>query len=325
MADYTFKVKLDGITGLECFADASKDELKVLIAILSRGGKSVTAEELAEIVGTSKARVKAAIVLFEESGVLIKSESNPFLAEVEYEFELNEKDREESLVTGKKEVTSPEFREMIKELEMIFEKTFSSTETQRLATLYTIKGLSVEYILTLVAFLKDRYKSITVNRVVQEACKLADKNIRELEKLEVYIQDKTKEIAGEDKLRNLFGIYGRTLTKSERDLFKKWLHDFGYSETIIGEAYDINVSATGDRSLSYIDKILTSWNEAGCKTLEECRAKAEMHKYEGKKKANNSSQKSKKNVEAETPKYTEFNSEDALMRALERSYGDSDS
>ena len=122
-------------------------------------------------------------------------------------------------------------------------------------------------------------------------------------------------------MRELLGIRGRALTKTERDFFKKWMHEFGYSKDIIGEAYDITVSATGDRSLPYMDSILTGWHDADCKTLEECRTKAEMHKYEGKKKANNSSQKSKKTVEADIPKYSNFNSEDALMRALERSYG----
>ena len=324
MTDYTFKVKLDGITELECYSDASKDELKVLIAILSLGGKSVTAEELAEIVGTSKARVKAALILFEESGVIEKCD--PYLAEVEYEFAPKENDKEESLADSICELTrNREFREMLRDVEGLFEKTLTTQETQRLASLYTKKCLSVEYIMTLVSFLKERHKKLTVNRVVQEAGKLIEKNITGLEELEIYIKDKSQEVAGEEKLRNLFGIYGRTLTKSERELFEKWMHTFGYSELIIGEAYDINVSATGNRSLSYIDKILTSWHEAGCKTVEECRSKAEMHKYQGKKNANNSSQKSKKNIEAETPKYTEFNSEDALMRALERSYGDSDS
>ena len=49
-----------------------------------------------------------------------------------------------------------------------------------------------------------------------------------------------------------------------------------------------------------------------------------IDKYENSKNVNNSSQKSKKKVEADTPKYTDFNSEDALMRALERSYGAGD-
>jgi hypothetical protein len=49
----------------------------------------------------------------------------------------------------------------------------------------------------------------------------------------------------------------------------------------------------------------------------------DSRKHENSKKANNNSQKSKKNTTAETPKYADFNSEDALMRALERSYGES--
>jgi DNA replication protein DnaD len=103
------------------------------------------------------------------------------------------------------------------------------------------------------------------------------------------------------------------------------LHEYGYSLPIINEAYNITVAVKSKIVYSYIDAILTAWYNAGCKTLEECKAKSEMIKHENFKNANNSSQKSKKNVEADTPKYTEFNSEDALLRALERSYGDSDS
>ena len=66
MVEYTFKVNLDGITERECFKDASKDELKVLVAFASMKGDSVTAEELSEMLDISKARVKAAVALFEE-------------------------------------------------------------------------------------------------------------------------------------------------------------------------------------------------------------------------------------------------------------------
>ena len=77
-------------------------------------------------------------------------------------------------------------------------------------------------------------------------------------------------------------------------------------------------------SVSYMNSILTSWHDAGCKTLDECRAVTTTRKYESSKKANNSSQKSKKSIEAEVPKYADFNSEDALLRAIERSYGQAD-
>ena len=324
MADYTFKVNLEGITEEECFMDASLDELKVLVAVMSHGGEAVSPELIADELSISKARVRSALTLFEESGVIEMSEYNEFLAEVEYEFEPVASD---SKVNTNREsldvLRSPEVRDMIRDLESLFKKTFSTTEMQRLTSLISKSGLTPEYVLALSTFVSTKYKSLTVNRVVQEAKSLLKKNIDTLETLEVYIQKKSDEVAGEQGICSILSIRHREPTQTERAYFKSWLYDFGYGLPIINEAHEITVIATGDRSIPYMNSILTAWHEAGCKTLEECRAKAEMRKHEGKK-AGNSSQSKKKKTEAETPKYTDFNSEDALMRALERSYGDSD-
>jgi DNA replication protein DnaD len=102
------------------------------------------------------------------------------------------------------------------------------------------------------------------------------------------------------------------------------MHEYGYSVNIIGEAYDVTVAAINKISLPYIGSILKEWYDAGCKSIEECRARVNIRKAANPKKANNTSQKTNKNTTAETPKYADFNSEDALMRALERSYNDAD-
>ena len=324
MADYTFKVNLEGITEEECFTDASTDELKVLIAVISHGNEAASPELIADELCMSRARVKSALTLFEESGVIEMREYNEFLADVEYEFEPAASDSKVNTNRESLEVLrSPEVREMISDLEALFEKTFSTTEMQRLTSLISKQGLTAAYVLLLASFVKSTYKALTVNRVVQEAKKLLNKDIDTLEALEVHIREKSKEVAGEQQLRDLLDIHKRSFTQTERSYFKSWMYDFGYGMPIITEAHEITVNATGDRSIPYMNSILTAWHEAGCKTLEECRAKAEMRKHENKK--NNISTKvQKKKTEAETPKYTDFNSEDALLRALERSYGDSD-
>jgi len=319
MSEYSFKVNLEGITELDCFKEATKDELKILVAIASSQSETVSAESLANTVGVSVARVKATIALFEDSGVLTKLDS--FLAEVEYEFDLKEK------ATGGSKKSADSIRdnnlhELYVDMERIFEKTLEPREIERIESLYTKKGLSIVYILTLAAYLKDTRQVLTVESLVREANKLLGKNINSLEELEIYIKDKSAEVAGEKEMRSILGIYGRAWSPSERRYFKKWMHDFCYSAVIIGEAYDITVSATGRLSLSYMDSILTGWHDANCKTLEQCRARVNMRKQEKAKKVNNSSQKSKKTAESEVPKYADFNSEDALLRALERSYGD---
>lgn len=319
MTEYTFKVKLDGITDLDCFKDATKDELKILLALASKDGGRVGLESLAADLNVSVARVKSSIALFEESGVLTKCDS--LLAEIEYEFDLKEKNADSSKASAKS-IRDNNLHELYREIETIFGKTLEPREIARIESLYTELGLSVEFILTLAAHLKDKHMLLTIEGLVREATKLQKKNVDNLEALEIHIKEKNEEIAGEMEMRRLFGIRDRALAASERKYFKKWLHDFCYSAIIIGEAYDISVQATGKLSLGYVDSILTGWHEAGCKTLDECRTRANIRKQERAKKANNSGHKQKKTVEAETPKYADFNSEDALMRALERSYGD---
>ena len=316
MNEYTFKANLCGLTDKECFKEASKDELKVLLAILSLGGET-SAQEIADLTSLSLARVKSAIALFTEGGVIEASDG--LYAEVEYEF--GQQSGDESAAGVARSIRDNDLYELNLEMEKIFEKTLETREIERITSLYVKKGLSVEYILTLSAFLKDKKQNLTVESIVREANKLVAKEIDTLESLEVYVKEKNEEISGDMEMRRLFGIYGRTLTKSERDYFKRWMHEYGYSSTIIGEAYDISVSATGKMSLPYINSILAAWYEAGCKTLDECRVKVNTRKHENSKKANNNSQKSRKSTESDVPKYTDFNSEDALLRAIERSYG----
>lgn len=324
MTEYTFKAKLEGITELECFKEASKDELKILVAILSKSNETVTARELSESLGISVARVKSCITLFRECGVLTECDEKP-LADVEYEFEPRKKDKtKDSSLEVARSIRENDLYEMNRELETLFEKTLETREIERLTSLYTKKGLSPEYILTLTAFLKDRRQTLTVESIVREASKLISQDVDTLEELEIYVKEKSSEVAGEMEMRRLFGIYGRTLTKTERDFFKKWMHEYGYSANIIGEAYDVSVAAINKLSLSYIDSILTEWHTAECKTVEECRARVNIRKANTAKNVNNTSQKPKKTATVETPKYADFNSEDALLRALERSYGDAE-
>ena len=324
MTEAIFKVNLTRITSLECFREASKDELKILVALIASEGEELSVDALSDELGISRARIKACITLFEESGVITKCDDR-LLAEVEYEFEPNSNDkknkRENSLEVARS-IRENDLYELNREMENIFEKTLEAREIERITSLYTKKGLSPEYILTLAAHLKDKRQVLTVESIVREANKLIANGTDTLEELEMYVKEKNEEIAGEMEMRRLFGIYGRTLTKTEREHFKRWMHEYGYSGMIIGEAYDVTVAAINKMSLSYINSILTEWHNAGCKTLEECRAKASARKHDNAKNANNSSQKSKKTPTTETPKYTDFNSEDALLRALERSYGD---
>ena len=330
MSEYTFKVDLAYITELECFKEASKDELKVIIALASLGDALISLEELSDMLEISKGRVAAAIALFEESGVLTKNDGT--CAEVEYEFKpkrreemtaLEAADSMQSSGTKDSEMRDKDLEDLYKQMEIMLEKTLETRESARISYLYKEIGLSAAYILQLANFLHDTRMRFTVETLIREAENLIKNGVNTLEELEIYVAGKSKEIKGEKEIIYALGIRNRTVSAAERKFFQKWLHEYGYGIKIIEEAYSISTVAIGKISLPYMDSILTGWYEKGCKTLEECRAESDVHKHNKTQSVKKSRQKSKKTAEAETPKYTDFNSEDALLRALERSYGES--
>lgn len=315
---YIYEVDLSALVHSSAFSEATRDELKVLFAILSANRKPISDETVAKIAGASLARVKATIALFLECGVLTKSTSDTLLAEVEYEFEPTAKN-ETTAKEIAKSIRDDDLYEMQAECENLLGKTLSTYEISNLTKLHTEKGLSTQYILTLSAYVTDVRKRPTVAAICRLADQLIKQEIDTLEELEKYIIDKNNEIKGEMEIRRIFGIRERSTAPIERKYFSRWMDDFGYSVPIITEAYDICIHYTGALNYNYIDATLEAWHTAGCKTLEECQAQAELHRIEAAKKA--SAKKKPTAKEATTPKYADFNSEEALMRALERSYG----
>ena len=121
------------------------------------------------------------------------------------------------------------------------------------------------------------------------------------------------------EFRRVLGIYGRNLSVSEKKYFKKWAEELGYSVAVVSEAYDIAVLNTksGRGDLRYMDSVLTAWHEAGCRTVSECRAKAEADRL-----TRESDKKEKKYTksQAETPRYGNFDIQKAFDDAVSRSF-----
>jgi DnaD/phage-associated family protein len=144
-----------------------------------------------------------------------------------------------------------------------------------------------------------------------------------VEALEAYIAEKEASLGGvEWEFRRLLGIYGRSLSPSERAYFKKWSEEYDYSVTVVGEAFDIAVLNTkdGKADLRYMDSVLTDWHTAGCRTVTECRARCEAKRLEVKQ----TEPKKKSKTVAQAPRYGNFDVQDAFEKALERSYGEND-
>ena len=90
MSEYTFTVDTSALLASDCFKEASKEELRVLLTVIAANSSAVSIELLSEMAEVSLARTKAAITLFEECGIIKKHENGFSLGEIVYEFAINE-------------------------------------------------------------------------------------------------------------------------------------------------------------------------------------------------------------------------------------------
>lgn len=309
------------LIGNSAFYEASKEELRCLMALIELKGHIEDIVAFSRDVDVSVARCSSALAFWEGSGIISKDDGRPTIVE---EFE-------ERLVRGEiDEVPTAKVAETIRDEQlaamieecavMMNQPCLSNVDVKSLVALHTQYALSAEYILTLAAHLQAR-GSLTVKLLSNEAIKLSMRNITDVEALNAYIIDKEKTSATDREFCRIFGIYGNSLSQSQRSYFKKWSEEFGYSVPIVSEAYDIAVLNTksGKGDFRYIDKLLTVWHEAGCRTLQDCKNKIEQDKL--KRSAEKADTKKHKKTIPDTPRYGNFDINEAFNNAVARSFG----
>lgn len=351
MAKQYYRINLEGLSYSEGFREGTREELAVLLHLISLRGEVESVELLATALGISKSRVSAAISLWRESGVLVKlkkgdtppaQEGNTAASEpasapkITMEFEDNplsgDLDDEGALRVAE-QLRDPETREVVDEVIRLMNRPVLSTyETQHITALRSQLALSPEYILLLAAHLAERGR-LTPQKLSREAIYLTNKGVDTVEDLEAYITNSETMTPAQHELRRIIGFRGRNLSKTEREYLRRWSEDYRYSTTIVEEAFCLATESGAVRILPYMEKLLKKWHDAGCLTLEECRRvqEEELAEREAKRKEKETEKEKEKEAKtrkgrkdtAKTPKYTEFDSEDALMKALARSYGDS--
>lgn len=316
MPSISYKLNTGAIISSNILNEASKDELRVLLYIIAKSAKAISAESISSALGLSTPRVKSSLALFGEHGILSEESEAP---SVSYEFperasRRGELDEESSLDTAR-EIRDSSLADLIQDIgAMLGEHTPGTQTTKHVTALKSQLALSNDYILTLAAYLLERHQ-LKPKRLADKAAKLVDSGIDTLEALEAYIESTERASSDEYEFRRLIGAWDRSLSPAEKRYLNKWTRDFNYGFGIIGEAYDINILNLNKLSLRYMDKLLTMWHDSGLTTIDAVRAKIDADRVTRKKPTG-------KKKTAEVADYTNFNANDALMAALARSYGD---
>lgn len=321
-------------TECEEFAEASAHELRVLVALFSLDGTS-DEDELVKKSAVSRARLASALALWQGAGVIAlkkAAEASFYGNKVEEEFsERIELDAlaEESSLEVAKTIRDRSLASLFAELAAMQKRELTHMETKRIASLISQCNLSEEYILILAAYMKEE-GNLSVLLLVKRAMTLAGEGISTAEALESYIAYKETDEREMMEYRRIFGVYGRSFSKKEKELLGKWSKVYGYGTEIVGMAYDISTLHTSKLSLPYMDTLLTDWHSHGAKTLSECEAryaerKAELDREEALRREETSKRRGGGEKKKNAARYGDFDPEEVFRLALDRSYSDSGS
>ena len=315
MATVTYKVLPLSVTDKQAFLDASSEELRVLLALVERCGEA-ECEELASLAGTSVSRARSSLVFWESEGVIKKRVGN-----VVDEFPASEDLSERRSLTVAKSIRDNNLELLLTEIASILGKpTLTTVEIKNIEDIYTSLGISSEYILTLAAHMaseqEKKGKKLTSTMLRAKAHQLVERECDTVEDLEKYISNSSRDNDIERMMREILGWYGKSFSDTQKKYFSRWCVEFGYGHDIISAAYDYTTINTQGAPLPYMDKLLTSWHGAGCKTVSQCRAQYDTV-AEGRKKERG---KKSSKVESPTPKYGSFDANEAFLAALDRSF-----
>lgn len=309
------------VVGNAAFSEASKEELRALLALIELDCRAESAEELAEAAKISPARCKAALAFWEESGVITADGGMPLIAE-EFEERLVRGEIDEvPAVRVAESIRDEQLTSMIDECARLMgQACLSNGDVKNITALYTQYSLSPDYIVTLAAYLASR-GDLTARKLCNEAIKLENRGCDSAEALDAYINDMENTSSAEWEFRRILGIYGRNLSVSEKKYFRKWSEELGYSVGVVSEAYDLAVLNTksGRGDLRYMDSVLCGWHEAGCKTVSECRQHTESEK--AKRLTERPEGKKREKSAPPTPRYGNFDVNEAFNNAVARSFG----
>lgn len=312
-------INSDAITECEAFATATADELRVLLAVISGEGVA-DKEKIAKAAKTTAARAMASLVLWEECGILTPYDKQS----ITEEFEENIDDSTMTAKGAAKTIRQGELGKFMADFAEMTGVAALSTEAAKLVSaVYGELGVKTDYMLSLAVYISEKGK-LTAKRFFIEAEKLVKRGIDTDEALTEYINEKKNEAPAEWEFRRLIGVYDRTLTKSERSYVKKWYGEFGYSNELVGEAYDLTVNLKGKLVLSYMNKILEGWHESGVKTVSDAETKMAEDRASIASKARadetDGKQPRKSAPKKEKPDCS-FDIDDVFAKALARSFG----
>ncbi|MBS6729056.1 MAG: DnaD domain protein [Lachnospiraceae bacterium oral taxon 082] len=178
-----------------------------------------------------------------------------------------------SLVDLTKLRSDEDFQELVFCVQTYTEKIFTPTDTEKLAYLYDVIGMSKD-LLEYIAEISVQKGKKNIGYIEKIALSLHEKGITTVEEAK---EDNVKFYNENRAVLKAFGIYDRVLAPVESRFVKKWFDEYCFSPEIVVEAISRTVLNTSSQSFTYADGILTRWYKENVRTLADIKALDEKH------------------------------------------------
>lgn len=156
-------------------------------------------------------------------------------------------------------------RYLYKSAEEALKKPLTSADASLILSLVDWCGLPAEVVALLIRYGAENGKSL--RQIAQTGVRWADDGVKTFEDAELLIRRESEKKNTVNRIAARFGILGtRAITEAEQKAFLKWKEEYGYELDMIGLAYEETVKNTGKYAYTYLDKILSKWNESGFRT-----------------------------------------------------------
>ncbi len=255
---------------------ATLADIRVLTALCANSELSGRSSEevisyISELTGLVEGKVESAMSFWRGCGVLeyedgsITSEAKP----AEHKVKPSEKNA--PAYTGPQisellDRDGGKLKNMIDQCQQLVGRMFNTVESSVMVGLCDWLGLEPEFVVMMVAYYTNKKPGCNVRYLEKAATDLVNNGITTLGDLDIYLKEMELYDGVAGKLRSWLGIGGRSYSKKENGMIKRWVKDFSYGEDVIRYAYEITVDNKGEFSFDYANRVLENWFKGGVKT-----------------------------------------------------------
>ncbi len=264
-------------------------QLKVLLWVLRHAGEPFSIEDISRALGANCADIKDAMAYWKETGMIAENTVTETITPADIRENIVEEKIPEPVIpaavetekhVGPKRIPKPdgvfiaerisqseEIAFLMQEAQQILGRPISPGLSSTLLLLHDDYGLPADVILMLLQYVKGRGKDST-SYIEAVGRNWSNENIDTHQKVEEKLRKLDEIAAAWQSIQQVLGIEKRSPSAREEQYANRWILEWNYSTTMIREAYERCVNATGKMSLSYMNRILERWHKEGIHTPE---------------------------------------------------------